>query len=42
MVIERPVGGDTPKSFLARMEKRGEGYVCLHCGRAAIGLHPEA
>ena len=42
MVIERPVGGDTPKSFLARMQKRGEGYVCLHCGRAAIGLQSEA
>ena len=40
MVIERPVGGDTPKSFLARMQKRGEGYVCLHCGRAAVGLYP--
>lgn len=40
MVIERPEPGDTPKSFLARMEQRGEGYVCLHCGRAAIGLHP--
>ncbi len=40
MVIERPVGGDTQTSFLARMEQRGEGYVCLHCGRAAIALEP--
>ncbi len=43
VVIERPRPGETQKSFLARMKgTEREGYVCLHCGRAAIGLHPEA
>jgi transcriptional regulator with XRE-family HTH domain len=41
LVIERPQGGESAKSFLARMERRENGeYVCLHCGRAAIGLEP--
>jgi transcriptional regulator with XRE-family HTH domain len=37
--IERPVGGESQKSFLARMEglERG-GWCCLDCGKAMIPL----
>ena len=42
VVIERPRSGETANRFLARMERtEREGYVWLHCGRAAIGLHPK-
>ena len=40
--FERPKAGESPAEFLSRMAKREEAaYVCLHCGRAAIGLQPE-
>ena len=43
VVIERPQPGETQKSFLAKMKRTAhEGYVCLHCGRAAIGLESAA
>lgn len=41
--IERPLPGETPDGFIRRMAQRNlPGYVCLDCGRAAIGFHPEA
>ena len=37
--FERPKPGESPAEFLSRMAKREDAaYVCLHCGRAAIGL----